>query len=161
MYVLLEWGCYNAAMDNTDIQDYVNNMPHERQAAVVQIMKTIDKNIDSGFVKQLSYGMIGWVVPHASYPAGYHANPKLPLPYINLGNQKNYIVLHSISLYGNAELLKWFETEYAKTGYKLAMGKGCVYFKKMDQIPFELVGQLAAKTTAQDYITFYEKAIKR
>lgn len=144
-----------------EIKAYLDSITADRQPAFNKLRDIINASIDPAFHEEMSYRMIGWVVPHSLYPAGYHANPKLPLPYMNLGNQKNYIALHSINLYADPKLLKWFEDEYAKTGYKLDMGKGCIRFKNMDKIPYELVGQLAAKISAQDYITFYEQTIKR
>jgi uncharacterized protein YdhG (YjbR/CyaY superfamily) len=148
-------------MSDSDIQRYIDQLPEDRRAAILQLAKAIDEHIDPQFSKEFSYGMIGWVVPHTLYPAGYHANPKLSVPFMNLGNQKNYIVLHHLGLYGSPELLHWFEEAYAKTGNKLDMGKGCVRFKNMDKIPYELIGQLAGKVSLQDYLVVYQKNFKR
>lgn len=105
--------------------------------------------------------MIGYVVPHRVYPPGYHCDPKLPLPFINLASQKNYIALYVMCLYTEPALLEWFISEYAKTGFKLDMGKSCVRFKKIDHIPYELIGELVSKATLQEYLRNYEAGLKR
>ena len=101
--------------------------------------------------------MLGYVVPHSIYPKGYHCNPKQELPFINIASQKNFISLHHLGLYANNSLLEWFVSEYPKhSTYKLDMGKGCVRFKKMEAIPFELIEQLVSKITVTEWILFYE-----
>ena len=135
------------------IDDYITSLPQERIAPIIQLRKIIKKNLPKGFKEEMSYGMIGYVVPHSIYPLGYHCDPKLPLPLMNLGSQKNFIVLHHMGLYGDKQLLDWFVAKYEKeVDSKLDMGKGCVRFKKMDQIPYELIGALAAKVTVEAYV---------
>lgn len=135
------------------VDEYIASLPDERKDAMTKLRKVIKKNLPKGYVEEMSYGMIGIVVPHSIYPAGYHCNPKIPLPLINLGNQKNAISLHHMGLYGDAKLLDWFVDEYAKqVDSKLDMGKGCVRFKKMDQIPYNLIGELIAKFSVADYV---------
>ena len=135
------------------VDEYIASLPEERKVAITKLRKVIKKNLPKGFKEEMSYGMIGIVVPHSIYPAGYHCNPKLPLPLINLGSQKNFISLHHMGLYGSKNLLDWFVAEYAKqVDLKLDMGKGCVRFKKMDQIPYDLIGELVAKVSVADYI---------
>ena len=105
--------------------------------------------------------MIGYVINHALYPSGYHCNPKLPLPFINIASQKNYIAMYHMGLYGDKTLLDWFVSEYStRVNSKLEMGKGCIRFKKLDQIPYELISELISKMTAQDWIVRYEKNYK-
>ena len=145
----------------TTPQQYIDLLPHDRHEAVARLRDSINQNIDPQFVEQMSYGMIGWVVPFERYPAGYHVDPKLPLPFINLANQKNHIALYHMGLYGDSELLRWFEQEYAKTGYKLDIGKSCIRFKKTDQIPYHLISQLVKKVSLQQYVQQYEKAIAK
>lgn len=142
--------------------EYIASLPDERKAAVQKLRDTIAKNIPKGFEEAMTYGMIGFVVPHSKYPAGYHCNPQLPLAFVNIGSQKNYIVLHHMGLYADAVLLNWFTEEYPKySKTKLDMGKGCIRFKKPDQIPYELIGVLMKKITPEKWIEMYEKAFKR
>lgn len=110
----------------------------------------------------MSYGMLGYVVPHKLYPDGYHCDPKLPLPFMNLASQKNFIAVYHSGMYADPKLMKWFTTQYGKrVEGKLDMGKSCVRFKKMEQIPFELIGELASKMTPEDWVKLYEKNVKR
>ncbi len=135
------------------VDEYIASLPDERKDAISKLRKVIKKNLPKGYKEEMSYGMIGIVVPHSIYPAGYHCNPKIPLPLINLGSQKNFISMHHMGLYGDPKLLDWFVAEYAKqVDLKLDMGKGCVRFKKMDQIPYELIGELIAKMSVADYV---------
>jgi uncharacterized protein YdhG (YjbR/CyaY superfamily) len=144
------------------IADYFDNLPDDRKAPMQALWKAIADNIPEGFTELFYYGMPGFVIPHSVYPAGYHANPKLPLGFIYIGSQKNFIVMHHLGLYGDKSLLDWFIAEYPKhSKYKLDMGKGCVRFKKPDEIPLELIAQLAARVTSEQYIAVYERAINR
>ena len=140
----------------TTVDEYIAYLPEERKSAVTKLRKTIKTNLPKGFEEVMSYGMIGFVVPHSIYPSGYHCNPKLPLPFINIGSQKNYIVLHHMGVYASANLLDWFVAEYEKVPFKLDMGKGCIRFKKPEEIPFELFGELAKKVTVQQWIDTME-----
>ena len=128
------------------IEAYLKEIPEERKTAFLRLRETILKNIPKGFIEQISYGMIGFVVPHNLYPKGYHCNPKLPLPFIGIASQKNFIVLYHMGIYANPELSQWFVSEYPKhSTQKLDMGKSCIRFKKMDQIPFDLIAELVKK----------------
>lgn len=141
--------------------ELINNAPEERKEALNKLRKTILENIPEGFQECINYGMIGYVVPHSVYPAGYHCNPKLPLPFMNFASQKNFIALYHMGLYANPELLNWFVSEYQKVSKtKLDMGKGCVRFKKPDQIPFDLIGTLVSKVKPDEWIALYEKNLK-
>lgn len=138
--------------------EYFNSLPDDRRPAMTKLRSTIKKNIPKGFEEAMGYGAPGWVVPHKLYPAGYHCDPKQPLPFIGLASQKNYITFYHMGLYSDGELLKWFEKEWPKYSSKrLDMGKCCVRFKKPDDIPYELIGMLATKVTPQQWITIYEK----
>jgi len=124
-----------------------------------QLRAVITQHLPAGFQEEMSYGMIGYVVPHSLYPKGYHCNPKLPLPMINLASQKNFIALYHMGMYADPLILDWFTAEYAKTAKgKLDMGKSCVRFKKMADIPFELIGELASKISVEQWISCYENA---
>jgi uncharacterized protein YdhG (YjbR/CyaY superfamily) len=145
----------------TTPEQYLKELPVERKEPMTQLRNTIVKNLPKGFKECMSYGMIGYVVPHEIYPAGYHCDPKLPLGMVNIGSQKNFIVMHHMGLYGKPDLLKWFTTEYPKhSKANLDMGKGCVRFKKMDDIPYKLIGELIKKVSVKDWIESYEKAFR-
>ena len=140
---------------------YFEGLPEERKAAMLALRKVIADNLPTGFEERICYNMPSFVVPHSIYPAGYHCDPKLPLSFISIASQKNYIVMHHLGLYANTTLLEWFTTEYAKrVPSKLDMGKGCVRFKKPDLIPFDLIADLASKVSPQQYIEFYESAFR-
>lgn len=143
------------------VEEYVESLPEDRKQAVSKLREAILGNIPAGFVETLGYGMIGYVIPHSIYPDGYHTNRKLPLPFINLASQKNYIALYHMGIYGSKQLNEWFVNEYPKhSKTKLDMGKGCIRFKKTDQIPYTLIGELAGKMTAEQWINTYESNYK-
>ena len=146
----------------TSIEAYLEEIPEERKEAFTKLRETILGNIPEGFMEQLSYGMIGYVVPHSIYPGGYHCDPKLPLPFVNIASQKNFIALYHMGIYANPELLNWFVTEYPKhSNQKLDMGKSCIRFKKMDQIPFDLIGALLQKISVDEWINCYESTFTK
>ena len=140
---------------------YLKELPEDRLQPMTELRNTIVKNLPKGFEERMTYGMIGYVVPHEIYPAGYHCDPKLPLGMINIGSQKNFIVMHHMGLYAKPDLLQWFVSEYPKhSKAKLDMGKGCVRFKKMDDIPYKLIGELIKKVSVKNWIESYEKAFR-
>jgi hypothetical protein len=144
------------------IKNYLNEIPPERVEAFSKLRNTILKNIPKGFEEGMHYGMIGYCVPHSIYPKGYHCDPKQPLPFANIASQKNFIAFYHMGLYGSSELLKWFVTEYPKyTDAKLDMGKSCVRFKKMDQIPYKLIGELMKKISVKEWIEFFETRFQK
>ncbi|MCC1484399.1 DUF1801 domain-containing protein [Winogradskyella immobilis] len=143
-------------------EDYISQLPDERQASIKKLRKVILKNLPKGFEEGMNYNMIGFYVPHSIYPAGYHCDTKLPLPFINIASQKNFVAVYHMGMYAKKELLNWFTTEYPKhCKYKLDMGKSCVRFKKTEDIPYELIGQLVAKMSSEEWVDIYEKAIKK
>ena len=145
-----------------DPDDYMAQLPEDRRDAMDKLRKVIRKNLPKGYKEGLSYGMIGYFVPHTIYPGGYHCYPKLPLPFINLASQKNFIALYHMGIYAMPELHDWFVAEYAaRVKGKLDMGKSCVRFKKPDQIPFDLIGELVSKVTPADWIVQYERAFRK
>jgi uncharacterized protein YdhG (YjbR/CyaY superfamily) len=146
----------------TTPEEYIAELPEDRKLIISKIRAVINLNLPMGFREEMSYGMIGYVVPHGLYPAGYGSTPKLPLPFMNLGSQKNCIVLHHVAIGVNPDLLAWFTvaySEHCKT--KLDMGVGCIRFKKMDDMPYDLIGQLASKMTVADWIKLYDEKFKR
>ncbi len=143
------------------VDEYIASLPDDRKDAMTKLRKEIKKNIPKGFQECMSYGMIGYVVPHSIYPDGYHCTPKLPLPFINLASQKNFIALYHLGMYANPVLKDWFVAEYQnQVPTKLDMGAGCTRFKKIEQIPFKLIGEMVKKMSVKDWITLYEKNIK-
>jgi hypothetical protein len=142
--------------------DYISQLPEERKVAITKLRNTILKNIPNGFEETISYGMIGYVVPFDIYPSGYHCDPKLPLPFMNLASQKNFIALYSMGIYVKKDVYDWFVTEYPKhCKRKLDMGKSCIRFKYLDDIPYELIGELTSKITVDEWISYYESVIKK
>lgn len=142
--------------------EYVDSLPDERKSVIENIRKTVLDNLPEGFEETMGYGMLGYVVPHSIYPSGYHCDPKTPLPFISVASQKNFIALYHMGIYADESLLNWFVVEYPKhCKTKLDMGKSCIRFKKVNDIPYELLGQLVAKMSVQDWISLYEKNLKR
>lgn len=143
-----------------NLEEYLTSIPVERKEAVEKLIKILADKLPTGFELQLSYGHLGFVVPHSLYPNGYHCDPKSPLPFINIASQKNFIALYHMGIYMDDKLLNWFVDEYPKySKRKLDMGKSCIRFKKVEDIPFELIGELAQKITPQQWIENYEKVL--
>ncbi len=144
------------------ITEYINSLPEDRKKTILKLRETISGHLPIGFSETISYGMIGYVVPHQTYPQGYHCNPTLPLPFIQLASQKNYIAIYHMGLYTMPELLKWFTEEYKKqVKFKLDMGKSCIRFKNASSIPYELIADLSQKVTVSEWIEAYERNLKR
>ena len=138
--------------------NYINQLPQERKPAMEKLLDLLKENLPTGFELQMQYSMPSYVVPHTIFPAGYHCNPKEPLPFISVASQKNFIAVYHMGLYANLELYNWFVSEYPKySKYKLDMGKSCIRFKRMDDIPYELLGQLFQKMSVQDWIDIYQE----
>jgi uncharacterized protein YdhG (YjbR/CyaY superfamily) len=148
--------------NNTTPEAFISALPEDRKKVINEIRNVILKNLPKGFEEVIGYGMLAYVVPHKLYPNGYHVDPKLPLPFINLASQKNFIALYHMGIYADKELLKWFTTEYAKVSQtKLDMGKSCIRFKKIDQIPIDLIGKLVNKVSTKDWIQLYESGLTK
>ncbi|HEY5915320.1 MAG TPA: DUF1801 domain-containing protein [Verrucomicrobiae bacterium] len=142
------------------VDEYLNGLSSERREAISAVRKVILANLPEGYQECMSYGMIGYVVPHSIYPKGYQCNPKLPLPFVNLGSQKNHMALYLMCIYGDAKTDEWFRKAWEKTGRKLDSGKGCIRFKRLEDVPLEVVGQLIARTPVADYITRIESVFE-
>ena len=141
------------------VNEYITQVASEKQEAVSKLRHTLIENLPEGFTEGMSYGMIGYGVSHDIYPKGYHCDPKLPLPFISIAAQKNFIALYHMGIYANQTLFDWFVNEYPNhCKSKLDMGKSCVRFKKMDDIPYQLIGELATKMTCEEWISCYENA---
>ena len=144
------------------VEEYLQQIPEDRKAPIEKLRKIVKKNIPKGFKEVISYGMIGFVIPHSLYAPGYHCDPKLPLPFMNIASQKNFIAVYHMGLYADPKLMDWFTKAYAiLVAGKLDMGKSCMRFKKPEQIPFDLIGELAGKMSVDEWIGMYEKLYKR
>lgn len=144
------------------VQEYLNDVADDKKEAFVKLQQTIQKNLPKGFEETIIYNMIGYVVPFKTYPDGYHCDPKLPLPFINIAAQKNFIALYHMGIYADQELSNWFTDEYPNHAkFKLDMGKSCIRFKKMNDIPFDLIGELISKMTVQQWIALYNQKLKK
>lgn len=139
------------------VQEYLKELPADRREVINAVRSVILTHLPKGYEECMSYGMIGYVVPHSIYPKGYQCNPKLPLPFVNLGSQKNHIALHLMCCYGDPELRAWFEKAWRDAGKKLDMGGGCVRFKKVEEVPLEVIGQLVARLPVDAYIRRIEQ----
>lgn len=143
-------------------EQYLSELPEDRKPAMEKLRETITDNLPEGFSESMAYGMVTYVIPHSTYPAGYHCDPKVPLPFMSFASQKNFIALYHMGLYADKEMYDWFVAEYPKhSKYKLDMGKSCIRFKKPDAIPFELIAQLAQKMNPEQWIELYETNLKR
>jgi hypothetical protein len=144
------------------VQEILANIPEDRKDAFTKLHQTIVENLPIGFEPGISYGMLAYVIPHTLYPAGYHCKPSEPLPFASLASQKNTINFYHMGMYANQSLMDWFVAEYPKyCTQKLDIGKSCIRFKKWDQIPFELMGQLIQKMSADQWIALYESQLKK
>jgi hypothetical protein len=139
------------------VQEYLKELPADRREAINAVRGVILANLPKGYEECMSYGMIGYVVPHSIYPKGYQCNPKVPLPFVNLGSQKNHMAFHLMCCYGDPKLKAWFEKAWKGAGKKFDMGGGCVRFKALEDVPLEVIGQLVAKLPVDVYIRQIEK----
>ncbi len=148
--------------DGKTIAEILANLPEDRKEPFTKLHETILKNLPKGFEPGISYGMIGYVVPHTLYPAGYHCKPSEPLPFASLASQKASINFYHMGIYANPELLEWFTSEYPKhSSQKLDMGKSCIRFKKPEHIPYDLIGELMTKMSVEEWINLYESNLKK
>ena len=144
------------------VDEILTNLPSDRVEPFNKLHDVIVKNLPKGFEAAISYGGLGYVVPHTLYPAGYHCNPIEPLPFAGITSQKNSINFYHMGIYSDPKLLNWFVSEYPKhSKQKLDMGKSCVRFKKLGEIPYTLIGELMKKMSVKDWIDFYESRLKK
>lgn len=143
-------------------EDYIRQLPEERQRVIQQLRSSILGNLPDGFTEITQYGMIGYVIPHSIYPAGYHCDTSQPLPFMGIASQKNFVALYHMGIYADKKLMDWFVGEFPKhSKAKLDMGKSCIRFKKLDQIPYALIGELSTKISSREWVSFYEENLKR
>ncbi len=142
------------------VKDYLASLPADRRAAIEGVRRTILDNLDPTYEEGMQYGMIGYYVPHSVYPPGYHCDPQQPLPFVCLASQKNYLSLYMGCVYGDSELARWFKAAWAKSGKKLDMGKSCIRFRKLDDLPLGVIGEAIARMPAKKWMEVYQTAIK-
>lgn len=143
------------------VDQYIDELPPDRKNIISELRKVINKNLPKGFSEGMGYGMMGWSVPHSLYPAGYHCAPELPLPFMSIASQKNFVAVYHMGIYADAKLMKWFTDEWPKhSSKKLDMGKSCMRFKKPEDVPLKLIGELASKMSPEDWINCYERMLK-
>ena len=152
----------------TTVQEYLASLPKDRREAISAVRQVILKNLDKDYEEGMTYGMIGYYVPHRIYPAGYRCNPKMPLPFANLGSQKNYMSLHLMCAYGGCEdgegatnLSGWFRDAWAKTGKKLDMGKACIRFKNADELALDVIGEAIRRVPTKVWIALCEASFQK
>jgi hypothetical protein len=144
----------------TTVEQYLAELPADRREALQAVRETILKHLPKGYEEGMQYGMIGYYVPHSVYPPGYHCDPKQPLPFAGLASQKNYMSIYLMCIYGDGEHAAWFQEAWAKTGKKLDMGKSCIRFKKLDDVPLKVIGQAIKRVPVKKYVEHYESVIK-
>ena len=145
----------------TSVAAYLKQLPADRREMIAKVRQVILENLDADYEEGMQYDMIGYYVPHRVYPAGYHCDPKQPLPFAALASQKNYCAVYLMGVYEDADHAKWFEEAWAKTGKKLDMGKCCVRFRKLEDLPLEVIGESIARIPAKLHIERYEAATQR
>lgn len=145
----------------TTVAGYLASLPPDRRAALGAVRKVIMDNLDKDYEEGMSWGMIGYCVPHRVFPAGYHVDPKQGVPFAALGSQKNYMAVYLMGVYGNdTPLARWFHEAWTKSGKKLNMGKSCIRFKKLDDLPLDVIGEVIRRQPARKYIEQYQKGLR-
>lgn len=148
-------------MTELTVPAYLDALDDDRKRAMKELRRVLKKNLPKGFKETITYKMPGYVVPHSRYPDGYHCDPKLPLPFLSIASQKNFIALYHMGIYADPKLLAWFQAQWPKhVKRKLDMGKSCIRFKQVGEIPYDLIGQLATKMTVDEWIALYEKSFR-
>lgn len=140
--------------------EYLASLPDDRRKALEAVRKVIRKNLPKGYAEGIQYGMLGYFVPHSVYPDGYHCDPKQPLPFASIASQKNHMGIYLMCIYSSPEREKWFRKAWTATGKKLDMGKSCVRFKKLEDVPLDVVGEAIRRVPVKDYIAQYEAVLK-
>jgi len=144
------------------VNEILTSLPEDRAEPFNKLHDVIVKNLPKGFEAAISYGGLGYVIPHSIYPAGYHCKPSEPLPFAGIASQKNSINFYHMGIYSDPKLFDWFVAEYPKhSKQKLDMGKSCVRFKKLNEIPYNLIGELMKKMSAEEWINIYETNLKK
>ena len=139
----------------TTVRDYLAALPEDRRVQIETVRKAILEHLPDGYAEVMSFGMIAYVIPLERYPVTYN---KQPLMYAALASQKNHMAVYLHNIYADEALAAWFEEAYRTTGKRMDIGKSCVRFRKLDDLPVALVGEAIARTSVDDYIALYERA---
>ena len=150
-----------AASKPATVKEYLAALPEDRRDALETVRQTILDALPEGYEEGMQYGMIGYYVPHSLYPAGYHCDPKQPLPFAQLASQKRHMSLYLFCIYTDEALKAWFADAWKKTGKKLDMGKGCVRFRTLDDAPLDVIAEAVSRVPVQDFIASYEAGRKK
>ena len=142
------------------VEEYLAGLPEDRRKAIEAVRRVILENLDTEYEEGIQYGMIGYYVPHRVFPAGYHCDPKQPLPFAALASQKNYMSVYLMCIYGDSDHSKWFQDAWAKTGKKLDMGKSCIRFKKVEDLALDVIAEAIRRVPAKKYIAHCEAVLK-
>ena len=145
----------------TTVKQYIDGLPEDRRKAIRAVRAAVNRALPKGYKEGVQYGMIGWFVPHSIFPAGYHCDPKQPVPFAGLASQKGYMSLYLMCVYGDAKHRAWFEKAWKKSGKKLSMGKSCVRFKHVDDLALDVIEEAIARVPVKDFIAHYEAAIPK
>jgi len=153
---------YNRTMQSkaTTVDQYLAELPAARREAIEAVRVVILENLSTGYEEGMQYGMIGYYVPHSVYPAGYHCDSRQPLPFAALASQKNYMSIYLNCIYSNPDQEAWFREAWAKSGKKLDMGKSCIRFKSIDDVPLAVIGQSVKRVPMKKFVEYYEAAVR-
>lgn len=143
----------------TTVNAYLAELPDDRRTALSAVREVIRQNLDTDIEEGMQYGMIGYFVPHRVFPAGYHCNPEQPLPFAALASQKGYMSLYLMAVYGDKDELAWLTAAFQRAGKKLDMGKSCLRFKRIEDLPLDVIGEAFRRVTAAKYIAQYQKTL--
>lgn len=143
----------------TTIEEYLAELPEDRREAISAVRDVVLKNLPKGYEEGMQYGMIGYYVPHSIYPPGYHCDSEQPLPFAHIASQKNHMAVYLMCIYGDKEQEQWFVEEYKKTGKRLDMGKSCIRFRKLENLPLELIGKAVKRVPVKKFVANYESVL--
>jgi hypothetical protein len=149
------------------VAEYLASLPADRRAAISAVRDVVRKNLDSGYEEGIQYGMIGYYIPHRVFPAGYHCDPKQPIPFAALASQKNHMAVYLMGSYcgrpegpnGETADTLWLRDAWSRTGKKLDMGKACIRFTKLDSLPLDVIGEAIRRIPAKTYLARYQEAL--
>lgn len=141
------------------VDAYLKALPPDRREAIEAVRATILENLGEGYEEGMQYGMIGYYVPHRVYPDGYHCDPRQPVPFASVASQKNHMAVYLMCIYGMPEHQAWFREAWTKTGKRLDMGKGCVRFRKLEDVPLEVLGEAIRRVPVEAFLEHYTKTL--
>ena len=142
-------------------KEYLESLPEDRRKAIRKVRAAVNKGLPKGYKEGMQYGFIGWFVPHSVFPDGYHCDPEQPVPFAGLASQKNYMSLYLMCIYGDERQRAWFEKEWKKTGKQLSMGKACVRFKNVEDVPLDLITKAVGRVPVKKFLAHYESVIPK